>query len=57
MLKCERLRRLGGCRRFARLFHGLAPMDYILPPLTRFYMVILPTVGFVRTFGALFTHV
>ena len=30
---------------------------WFLPPLTRFYMVILPTVGFVRAFGALFTHV
>jgi hypothetical protein len=30
---------------------------WFLPPLTRFYMIILPTVGSVRAFGALFTHV
>ena len=27
------------------VFRGLVPMDYILPPLTRFCMVILSTVG------------
>ena len=36
---------------------GVFPTVKILPPLTRFCMVILPTVGFVRTLGALFTHV
>ena len=39
------------------VFRGVFPTIKILPPLTRFCMVILPTVGFVRTLGALFTHV